>query len=358
MNQIDKILLEFIKGGIHNDYSPQGVFDNIDWGNFLKKAYNQVVMAVAWDGFSKSEIKTIPLEIKLKWFGNVIKSYEERYKKYEKSIASLANFYNSHQIKMLILKGYGLSLNYPNPQHRPCGDIDIYLFDKQQEGDELIAKEKGIKIEREHLLHTVFFYEGEMIENHYDFISDDAHKSNSKIGEWLNNLIKEECEKINVEEEEIYLPSPNFNALYLLHHTAKHFAGEQVMLRHILDWATFVEKYTHKVDWKKIYDIARSNNLELFLNCLNEICVRYLGYNKEIFDPIFSQRNSKEICQTEKYYDKILEEILNPSVSIFKPKGKIQNIVFRIYRWLSFRWKRKMIYNEGFIESLKRRVHK
>lgn len=39
---------------------------------------------------------------------------------------------------MMVLKGYGLGKNYPAPNHRPCGDIDIWNFGRQEEVDALI----------------------------------------------------------------------------------------------------------------------------------------------------------------------------------------------------------------------------
>lgn len=44
---------------------------------------------------------------------------------------------------MMVLKGYGLSLNYLKPSHRPCGDIDIWLFGKQKEADDARGTSQG-----------------------------------------------------------------------------------------------------------------------------------------------------------------------------------------------------------------------
>lgn len=62
---------------------------------------------------------------------------------------------------MMVLKGYGLSKNYPVPNHRPCGDMDIYLFGDQEKADKLIAEELGIKIDNSHHHHTVFQFQGD-----------------------------------------------------------------------------------------------------------------------------------------------------------------------------------------------------
>lgn len=84
--------------------------------------------------------------LRLQWKGEVMQNYEVRYQEYEKAISSLAGFYNQHGFKMMVLKGYACSLDWPNPKHRPCGDIDIWQFGKQAEADRLITRELGVKI--------------------------------------------------------------------------------------------------------------------------------------------------------------------------------------------------------------------
>lgn len=96
-------------------------------------------------------------------------------------IGRLARFDAQHNIPMMLLKGYGLSLNYPVPQHRPCGDIDIWLYGRQEEADDLLRREKGIAIDEDKHHHTVFHVDGVMVENHYDFLNIHAHRSNCAI---------------------------------------------------------------------------------------------------------------------------------------------------------------------------------
>lgn len=71
----------------------------------------------------------------------MLQNYEYRYELYRRAIAELAGFYGEYGLKMMILKGYTCSLDWPKPEHRPCGDIDIWQFGKQNEADAFIRKE-------------------------------------------------------------------------------------------------------------------------------------------------------------------------------------------------------------------------
>lgn len=91
----------------------------------------------------------------------------------------------------MLLKGYGVSLDYPIPAHRPCGDIDIWLFGQQEHADALLHREKGTAINLEKHHHTVFSLDGITVENHYDFLNVHAHASNREIEKKLQELAAE-----------------------------------------------------------------------------------------------------------------------------------------------------------------------
>lgn len=143
---------------------------------------------------------------------------------------------------MLLLKGYGCSLCYPKPEHRPTGDIDVYLFGKKDEADDLVEKCLGIKVHREYHKHSTYNYGGVEVENHAKFIDDVSHKSNIRFEQILMSVLdKEECLKNPIDN--VLIPSPTFNALFLLRHTGEHFATNEITLRQVLDVGTFFQRY-------------------------------------------------------------------------------------------------------------------
>lgn len=92
------------------------------------------MLAQAWDGIQFLPEAVRPSKaLRLQWAVNVDR-IENTYRRQERAIARLAAFYREHAIPMMLLKGYGLSLFYPVPEHRPCGDIDIWLFGRQPRG--------------------------------------------------------------------------------------------------------------------------------------------------------------------------------------------------------------------------------
>lgn len=88
------------------------------------------------DGIERLQKELMPPKLMLvQWIGEVSQIYEKRFAEYRKAIGDIAGFYNSHGFKMMVLKGYACSLDWPKPEHRPCGDIDVWLFGQQKEAD-------------------------------------------------------------------------------------------------------------------------------------------------------------------------------------------------------------------------------
>ena len=140
-----RALLSLVKYGIGHQGSP---IKEYDWASIKVLADVQGLTAIVMDGIERLPDQLRPPKtLTLQWIGEVLQSYERRYPDYEKAIGELAGFYRTQEIKLMILKGYGLSLNYPKPNHRPCGDIDTWFFGKQQEADVLLTKELGINVD-------------------------------------------------------------------------------------------------------------------------------------------------------------------------------------------------------------------
>ena len=217
---------------------------DIDWTAIKALADTHGLSAIVLDSIERlPESKRPPQVFLLEWIGEVLQNYEYLFDQYGKAISELAGFYNRHGYKMMVLKGYACSLDWPNPKHRPCGDIDIWQFGEQKVADAVLAKEKGVKLDTSHHHHTVFDWEGFSVENHYDFINVHHHKSNDEFEKILKHLGEDDSHFVELNGEKVYLPSPNLHALFLLKHLMMHFASEGIMLRQVVDWGFFVEKH-------------------------------------------------------------------------------------------------------------------
>lgn len=287
----------------------------------------------------------------LQWIGEVMQSYEQRYVQYESAIGSLAGWYNQHGYKMMVLKGYACSLDWPNPKHRPCGDIDIWLFGQQREADaaleEWFKSSNGstcspsvqeFKIDKGHHHHTVFEWQGFTVENHYDFLNVHHHKSNIEMEAILKDLGKDDSHFVELHGEKVYLPSANLHALFLLRHSMSNFASTGFQLRQLLDWAFFVEKHGEEIDWKWLECLLEHFGMKKLYDVFNAICVENLGFDVKLFPQVQFEPDLK---------DRVLNDILTPEFSEKESGGFISRAVFKYRRWKANEWKHELCFNDS-----------
>ena len=250
----------------------------------------------------------------------------------------MAAFYNSHGYKMMVVKGYACSLDWPRPEHRPCGDIDIWLFGKQKEADALLGKEKGLEIDTSHHHHTVFYWRDFMVENHYDFVNVHAHKSNKELEKVFKRLGMDDTHTEEVIGEKIFFPCANLHALFLTSHLATHFASSEISLRQVLDWAFFVEKHTKEIDWVWLNGEFEKFHLKDFVSCINAICVEDLGFEAGIFNGVQFNPPLK---------DKVLRDIIIPAFGVEEPNRLLPRLIYKYKRWQGNAWKQELCYSES-----------
>ena len=277
--------------------------------------------------------KVFLLELK----GETLQGYEYRYEQYKQAIADLASFYDSRNLKMMILKGYACSLDWPKPEHRPCGDIDIWLFEKHKGADELVVKEKGVEIDYGHNVHTVFNWGGFMVENHYEFFDQRRYRSLAKMEQELEKMA-DDSSSIEVQGAKVYVPSANLHALFLIIHALNHFASIGISLRQVLDWAFFVEKHTKEIDWEWLNNIVEEYHMKDFIGCINAICVENFGFDASIFHGVQFNPAIK---------DRVLSEIITPEYGNDLPQNLNPRLLFKYKRWRGSSWKRDLCYNES-----------
>ena len=356
MTKEEKSLLYLLQLGLSGKIK-ESVIDikyDIDWYTVYTLALRQGVSAIVLDaiGLLPSETRP-PKPVLMQWICQAT-MMELMYAKHRKRIVELADFYKQNGIRMLLLKGYGCSLCYPKPEHRPTGDLDVYLFGKQNEADDLIEKKLGIKIHKEYHKHSTFKYGGVEVENHAKFIDDVSHKSNIRFEQILMSVLdKEECLPSPIDN--VLLPSSTFNALFLLRHTGEHFASNEITLRHVLDVGTFFQQYHSQIDWALVFKVYKEERMLRFFNAIATICVEYLGIDAACFasdDKRYAYQ--KDTALADRVLCDIFEkkDVLPMSTAGIDTIGKkLKYAIDKSCRWWHNRWKYQLVYNENLVES-------
>ena len=161
MSILEQQLVQLIRISVSG--TPEPISSKLDWTEMMHYSSSQGVLGVAFGAIEHLSAEDRPhIDFIMDWMRQI--TYLESINKIHKDIiAELSSFLQKHDIPMLLLKGYGLSLFWPKPDSRPIGDIDIYTFGKWEETDRVICQKLGIKSNTSHHKHSELHYKGKTI---------------------------------------------------------------------------------------------------------------------------------------------------------------------------------------------------
>lgn len=304
-----------------------------DWRElFMKAKIHEVVGIIfpAVESLTKQGAKP-PLKLLYEWIA-ILEQVEASYCAQEETAKSLCEILKVGGFKMMVLKGGGLSWNYPIPHLRPSGDLDIWCFGKEQEVDEYLSLE-GIKIDKSHHHHSVFFYNGITVENHFDFINVYSRPSSKLLEKKLKEFAVVGC----LEKDGIYYPSAQFNAVFLLRHCAAHFASTKMTIRQVMDWGLFMEKHHNAIEWKEYLSYLKEVGMFRFYNLLGLFCMHYLGFDASVFNGLYN----------DDLFDRFSHEIISPEFQEQENGKLLRSLWVKPRRWWHNRWKNRLCYPDS-----------
>ena len=243
--------------------------------------------------------------------------------------------------KVMLMKGQANGLLYPNPFHRSPGDIDCYLFENYQLGND-IAKKTGAVVDEGWYKHSQISYKGELFENHLYFVHTREGKRSKRLQKELEKMLHV-TEWRTFPESEILQPPVQWNAMFLTYHACAHFLSEGLRLKQILDWAMFLKKEQNNVDWKSFYEYCDRYHFRRFADAMTAMCVDCLGVKIENTDITTESPYMEKIMRSTLYDD---DYIYNSGETIWKSRWHVIRSLFK------YKWRYDDIYQESVLKQL------
>lgn len=244
------------------------------WERIYRMAADHGLSAVVWDGICRlPAAQQPPRETRIRWALSAEK-LEERYRHQQQTASKLAARFSEEGLRMLLLKGLGLSRDYPLPEHRECGDIDIYLYGESDKGDRILH-EIGAHLYFDVPKHSEYVWDGVLIENHRTILNVRRNRTERELNAVLVRLL--EKEGTHGLAPGIQAPRATFNAIFLIRHAAVHFQKEGIVLRHLCDWACFLTRHWDEIDHALFRTAMEDYRMDRFADLMTAAAVEYLG---------------------------------------------------------------------------------
>ena len=309
------------------------------WAEVMKHAKQQTLLGVLFDGMLRLPIDLQPNEeTRMKWFWKV-NHIEKSNRKRNKVLVEFTEKLKEYDIPSLLLKGQSYAVMYPQPLHRQCGDIDLFIGKKYYEKTCALAKEWGMTSDKnnESPIHKECAWQGVTIELHRKISNIPRLSHHYPLVGWCESELEMSNTSFvpSTESLSVRIPSPSFNALYVFFHLYQHFLINGVGLRQLCDWARLLHIYKGAYDCHELEERLSKMGILHPWRVFGTLLVNQLGLPQEEF-PLYQS--------SEKKAEKVLEMIKIDGNFGFtrgenKPKSgsfvwrKIKRFLFNSYRY-------------------------
>lgn len=207
----------------------------------------------------------------------------------------------AHGIEPVLLKGAGLALNYPIPEFRQCGDIDLFVCEENyHEGCAALREMTDFQnygMEKKNEMHYNVVNGIVNIElHHVSAVLRDAKDYAFYLSVERKGL-SENLRCVDIDDMSVSLPSDTFNVFYVFHHAWGHFLEHTgVGFRQLCDWTLLLHSLFGKLNLEELKSDLEKLGLMNSWKTFGCIAVFTLGLPKEempFFDPSFEKNAFK-----------------------------------------------------------------
>ena len=256
----DRQFFALLRSGLWNEVPERAPFDGgVDWEALYRLSFAQTVGPLVTDGVNRLTKEYLPAEPEhLDPFLGDMMATAQRNRVLDSFIPKV--FHALRGIPVVLVKGQSLAQDYPDPERRQPGDIDLLLPPSSYAAAKEILLPKATHVSKEDVqtLHQGMHFYSVEVELHGSI----STLMSRKLDRQLAALLKEQFDgrslpTVTIGGAEIPVPEANFNAVYIFVHFLQHYWSGGVGLRQFVDWTTFVS--VHKRD---IHPVILEQRLE------------------------------------------------------------------------------------------------
>ncbi len=272
----EKIILELLALSINGNSDmniDNEIIERADWDTIGLISSHHAVTPMVFDRMAKFK-DLIPKDIYSKWYSHILKVLSQN------SVVQNAQQELTMALKgkydYVILKGLAAAAYYPKPELRGLGDVDFLV--NQEKADEIanLIVKQGYENYLDNGRHITFKKTGKMLELHREI----PGVPYGKKGEITNKFISDIFEKsidISLLGGDFKMPADAHHGTVLLLHSAYHLVSEGLGLRHLCDWACFVNSTSDKEFWESDFlPLLKQIGMYNFAAILTKSCAKYL----------------------------------------------------------------------------------
>lgn len=293
MTQEQILLLELMKLSIKGQQLHQLPQENINWASLWKEARAQTVPVLCFHALSPIQQNIYAAFPELEEQMQLSYIHLGQTAQLEAAQADISAILDQLKCPYLILKGTTSASYYPDPSLRILGDIDVLIPSDQVDrvtGAMVALGYRELEKELDH--HTALAKNGAVLELHTAVAGIPRKQGKKAVLDYLQTLHTHK-QQLSTAAGSYYAPSAHHHALVMVLHMVYHIEEYGFGLRHLMDWACFLEKTAQDEFWQELLSLLRKIGLFRFTAVVTRLCSLYLGSPC----PDWAADISQELCQ-------------------------------------------------------------
>lgn len=306
-------------------------FEKADHRELLRDAALHSVAPLAFDGFGDTD--SLPPEILEAWQKYALLSYQGSAKSFADH-AALHNELCEQSIPYCILKGVASASYYPKPDLRMMGDVDFYVAEEDIPRTLLYFKAQGFPKPTKCDHHYGLDKDGRELELHFALPGTPKGEKGKILAKYTQDLLQKA-----VEVKDAYgtylLPSDFHHGLILILHMQQHVKAAGIGLRHLCDYAVFLDKFTDEEFKALFFPALKDLGLLFFAQVMARVAHRFLSLPYRAWmgdgDTALEDRMIEEILAAGNFGQKDDTRIQSGFLTTHISDGKKHGLIYRLF---------------------------
>lgn len=298
---VKKYFFELIKVAVGKLTALSGVPTPNEWQEIFLFAKQQTLVGILFGAVEQLPAEQRPPRpMLLKWFAATEQIKLQNVKVCEDAVEICKRF-QQDGFRSVVMKGQSIATYYPQPELRTSGDIDLWVEGGMKKVLAYLRTQDEVEDVSYHHAH----YEAPVdttVEVHYR----PSYLYNPLFNRRMQSFFKQQGETVFANSVKLtdgsLLPAPTveFNRYYILNHIYRHYFGEGIGLRQMLDYYYVLCKGGSAESMKRTYDMFVRTGMK-----------RFVGATMWVMQEVFGMNECYMLCPPdEKAGKRLLNEIL------------------------------------------------
>lgn len=268
------MMLSLVKNGLSGQNMSVEATD-IDFNKLFELIDKHSVNMLCLDG-AKQFIGKMPYDVYYNWiyFASRKMTNNEKVLNTQQKLTELLE---KNDIPYFVFKGLCSASYYAKPELRELGDIDFYVdFSNFEKADKLLENNGFKLVSKKDEKHWNYKFEDVEIEMHHGFWD----MPDNQCVDFLLEIIKSSVnqpKKYKIKDYTFYGADATTHSVILVLHIINHLQQGGIGVRHICDFAAFLNSDDFKNNYDKIIEIYKKGGIYKTAQIAAKICSLYLG---------------------------------------------------------------------------------